>query len=187
MPANILSDDSYVWERLPEPKDIQSLAAFLKPDSNPVSFCYSLHSFPDRSHHTEAGVIGTLVQDERAKFASGAVPKTLSNDLDRIPTIAEEIQRTPARWRALSACAEQNILCEFDLPVPESTAQLRVGPHFFLLPLLEAIHSCRQYVVVLIESGKARLFELRGTDIQEIAPSLPERDLTQRSGGSRVG
>jgi hypothetical protein len=187
MPANILSADSHAWERFPEPKDLQSLAALLKPDANAVSFCYSLHSFPDRSHHTEAVAIGKLVQDERAKFTSGAVPMTLSNDLDGILAIAEEIQRTPTRWRALYACAEQNVLNEFDLPAPESAAQLKVAGHFFLEPLVEALQSCRKYRVVLIESGKARLFEVRGTDIEEVAHSLPENDLTQRSEDSRVG
>jgi len=187
MPANMLSADTQAWEKFPGPEEIQSLAAFLQPEGHAVTFCYSLHSFPDRSHHTEAVAIGKLVQDQIAKFASGALPKALSKDLDMILAMTEEIQRTPARWRAVYTCGAQNILREFDLPAPESAARLNVAGHFFLSPLLGAMQSCRRYRVVLVESGKARLFEVRGTEIQEIVHSLPEGDLTRRSEDSRVG
>jgi len=187
MPANILSADSRAWERFPESNDIQGLAAFLQPGANAVTFYYCLHSFPDRSHHTESLAIRKLIKDQFANFTLDPVPETLRKQLDRILATAEEIQRTPTRWRALYACAEHDIWSQFDLPAPESTAMLKVASHFFLLPLLEAIQSCREYRVVLIESGKTRLFQVRGTEIREIANSLPRADLTQRSEDSRVG
>ncbi len=187
MPTYSLTTDPVAPKQIPDQDELRTFAAFHHPAAQAVSFCYSLHSFPDKSHHTEKVAIGKLVQDEVAKFPPGAMPELLSKDLDRILAMSDEIQRTPTRWRAVYACGAQKIWRQFDLPAPEEIAQLSVSSRFLLVPLLAAIQSCRPYRVVLMESGKTRLFEIQGSEIREIAGKLSEGDLTRRSEDSRVG
>ena len=186
MPTHTLPTDPAA-SKIPEQEELRTLAAFRDPSAHAVSFCYSLHSFPDKSHHTEKVAIGKLVQDEVAKFRPGAMPELLSKDLNQILAMSSEIQRAPTRWRTVYACGEEEIWRQFDLPAPEEIAQLSVSSRFLLVPLLAAIQSCRRYRVVLMESGKTRLFEIQGSEVQEIAGKLSEGDLTRRSEDSRVG
>ena len=187
MPTTILSADPATGRPIPEQEELRTFAAFRDPSAHAVSFCYSLHSFPDKSHHTEKVAIGKLVQDLVANFRPGAMPELLSKDLNQILAMLGDIQRTPTLWRIVYACGEQKIWREFDLPAPEEIAQLSVSSRFLLVPLLAAIQSCRRYRVVLMESGKTRLFEIQGSEVQEIAGKLSEEDLTRRSEDSRVG
>jgi peptide subunit release factor 1 (eRF1) len=146
-----------------------------------------LHSFPDRSHHTEALTIRELVRGQIANFVNEGVPEDVSRDISRVLAMTPDIQQSPSRWRALYACDAQHVASEFDLPSPTSAARLEIGRHFSLLPLLRAMHSCRQYWVVLIESGKARVFHVAGTEICELPDNVPQIALTPRSEDSRVG
>ncbi|HVC90197.1 MAG TPA: hypothetical protein VND66_06200, partial [Acidobacteriaceae bacterium] len=187
MPNHTLPTDPATSKQIPEQEELRTLAAFRDPSAHAVSFCYSLHSFPDKSHHTEKVALGKLVQDEVAKFRPGAMPELLSSDLNQILAMSDDIQRTPTLWRAVYACGEQKIWREFDLPAPEEIAQLSISSCFLLVPLLAAIQSCRRYRVVLMESGKTRLFEIQGSEVRGIPGRLSEGDLTQRSEDSRVG
>ncbi len=187
MPTHILPTDPAASKQIPEQEELRTLAAFHHPGAQAVSFCYSRHSFPDKSHHTEKVAIGKLVQDEVTKFRPGAVPELLSKDLNRILAMSDDIQRTPTLWRAVYACREQKIWREFDLPAPEEIALMSVSSRFSLVPLLAAIQSCRRYRAVLMESGKTRLFQIQGSEVQEITGKLSEGDLIRRSEDSRVG
>jgi hypothetical protein len=187
MPTYSVTADPAASKQIPDQNELRMLAAFHHPSAHAVSFCYSLHSFPDKSYHTEKVTIGRLVQDGVAKFRPGAIPELLSKDLNRILAMSEDIQRTPARWRAVYACGEERLWRQFDLPAPEEIAQLIISSRFLVVPLLAAIQSCGRYRVVLMESGKARLFEVQGSDVQEIWGRLSEGDLTRRSEDSRVG
>ncbi len=187
MPTYSLITDSAASTPISEQEELRILAAFRDSSAHAVSFFYSLHSFPDKSHHAEKVTIGKLVQDQIAKFPPDAMPELLSKDLNQILAMLGDIQRTPTLWRAVYACREQKIWREFDLPAPEEIAQLSVSSRFLLVPLLAAIQSCRRYRVVLMESGKTRLFEIQGSDVHEIVGKLSEGDLTRRSEDSRVG
>lgn len=48
-----LATDPVGSKQIPEQEELRTLAAFHHPNAHAVSFCYSLHSFPDKSHHTE--------------------------------------------------------------------------------------------------------------------------------------
>lgn len=188
MPTYSLTTSNFAASRrTPDQDELRTLAAFHHPSSHAVSFFYSLHSFSDKSHHAEKVTIGKLLKDEAAKFRPGAMPELLSNDLDRILATADEIQRSPTRWRSVYACAEEKIWRRFDLPAPEEIVQLSVSSCFLIVPLLAAIQSCRRYRVVLIESGKMRLFEIQGSEVQEMPDKLSLGDLTRRSEDSRIG
>jgi hypothetical protein len=115
------------------------------------------------------------------------VPTALAKDLDEVLTAAEEVRLNPVRLRAVFACREKQVWREFDLPAARSIIRLDVGRRFLLAPLVASAQSCAPYCVVILETGKARTFVVRGTEIQEVAGRLPAEDLSLHAEDSRVG
>ncbi|MGZ4828213.1 MAG: baeRF10 domain-containing protein [Candidatus Angelobacter sp.] len=168
-------------------ENLLELARFCDEPAHAVSFYFSLASTPDNSHREEAIAIKRLVQQAQDNFAPQPVPTPLAIDLKEISTVAEEIRLNPGRLRAVFACSEKKIWLEFDLPAPGSIRHLNVARRFHLAPLMAAMQSCAPYCVVLLESGKARAFVVRGTEIQEYPGRLKSEDLSLHAEDSRVG
>jgi|SRR5579864_7441303 len=167
--------------------DLLDLTKFSDEHAHAVSFYFSLVSTPDNSHRQEAIAIKRLIQEAKEHFASQSVPTSLAKDLDEVHTVAEEVRLKPARFRAVFACGEKQIWREFDLPASRSIRHMDVGRRFVVLPLLAAAQSCAPYCVVLLETGKARTFVVRGTEIREAEGRLPVEDLSLHAEDSRVG
>ena len=168
-------------------KDLSELVKFSDDDALAVSFYFSLVSTPDNSHHQEVIAIKRLIQMAKDRLRDGSVPSSLARDLDDLLVAAEEVRLNPARFRAIFACHGRHVWKEFDLPVPRSVSHLDVGRRFVVLPLLAAAQSCAPYCVVLLETGKARTFVVRGTEIHEAEDRLPVEDLSLHAEDSRVG
>jgi hypothetical protein len=167
--------------------NLLEIAKFCDEYSHAISFYFSLASTPDNSHREEAIAVGRLIQEAKDKFAPFPIPASLASDLEDVLAVAEEIRLSPARLRAVFACREKQIWREFDLPASESIRQLYVGRTFQLVPLIAASQSYGPYCVVLLESGKARAFVVRGGEIKEFAGRLPSKDLSLHAEDSRVG
>lgn len=165
-------------------EDLLELAKFCDEQAHAVSFYFGLASTPDKSHREEVIAIKRLVQEVSATVSA---PVALAKDLEEILAIAEEIRLNPTRLRAVFACGEEAKWQEFDLPAPRSVRRMEMGRHFHLVPLVAALQTCEPYCTVLLESGKARAFSLRGTEIREIEGRLPMEDLGLRAEDSRVG
>ena len=165
-------------------EDLLELAKFCDEHAHAVSFYFGLASTPDNSHREEVIAIKRLVQEVSA---TASAPDALAMDLEEMLAIAEEIRLNPARLRAVFACGEESKWQEFDLPATRSIRRMQMGRHFHLVPLLAALQTCEPYCVVLLESGKARAFFVRGTEIREIEGRLPMADLSLQAEDSRVG
>lgn len=163
------------------------LAKFSDDHAHAVSFYFSLVSTSDNSHRREAIAIKSLIQEARSHFASQSVPTSLAKDLDEVLAVAEEVRLNPARLRAVFACHEKGVWREFDLPAPRSISHLDVARRFVLVPLVASAQSCGPYCVVILETGKARAFVVRDTEIREVVGRLPEEDLSLHAEDSRVG
>lgn len=168
-------------------ENLLELARVCDEPAHAVSFYFNLASTPDNSHREEAIAIKRLIQQEQDNFAPQLVPDPLAKDLKAVSTVAEEIRSNPTRLRAVFACSEKQVWLEFDLPAPGSISHLNVGRRFHLAPLMAAMQSCAPYCVVLLESGKARAFVVRGTEIQEYPGRLKSEDLSLHAEDSRVG
>ena len=168
-------------------ENLLELANFCDEHAHALSFYFSLASIGDKSHKEEVITIKRLIQEVSGKFAPEPTPATLSKDLEDILAVAEEIRLNPARLRVVFACGEKAVWEEFDLPASRSISRLQLGRHFHLLPLMAAMQTCEPYCVVLLETGKARAFIVRGTEIQEITSRLPLEDLSLHAEDSRVG
>lgn len=165
-------------------EDLLELAKFCDEHAHAVSFYFGLASTPDNSHREEVIAIKRLVQEVSA---TASAPVALARDLEEILAIAEEIRLNPTRLRAVFACGEEARWQEFDLPATRSIRRMQMGRHFRLVPLLATLQTCEPYSVVLLESGKARAFAVRGTEIREIEGRLLMEDLSLQAEDSRVG
>jgi peptide subunit release factor 1 (eRF1) len=100
-------------------------------------------------------------------------------------TLAQPVVRQ-TRGMALFSAAEQDFFRAFSLPMPVRD-QLVLDEAPYLVPLLEAIHRQRRYLLVLTDSHHGELYELawgHSRLIQKIEHPVPRR---QRSAGETWG
>jgi Bacterial archaeo-eukaryotic release factor family 10 len=168
-------------------EDLLALATLCDPHATAVSFGFGHITVPDDSHREEVIAIKGLIQHAIAQFAPEPAPLALSKDLDQILTVAEEIRRNPARLRLVFACSDQGFWREFDLPSTGPLSFLHLGRRFYLAQLMLALQSLAPYCVAIIESGKARVFVVRGTEIQEVTEGLAIEELRLPADDPRVG
>jgi peptide subunit release factor 1 (eRF1) len=116
-----------------------------------------------------------------------AQPAGLTQDLEAVLAATSEIREAPGRLTAIFACRDQQIWQAFNLPALNPVTRLEVGRHFNLAPLLAAAESFAPYAVVLIERGKARGFEARGTEIEEVKDFFTVKDLGAHEEYARTG
>ncbi len=81
--------------------------------------------------------------------------------------IAEGLQGTQPRAKAIFACSVQNFWREFDLPSLSAGTQLFVNQQFHLKPLAELLGAQPLVWVVLVDRHKARFFDLRLDEVTE--------------------
>lgn len=185
-----MSTASTVTRRLADcvtQENLLELTKFCDEAAHAVSLYFSLPSTPNQSHRTEFIAIKRLVQDVQDEFDPQALSTSLAKDLDDVLNMSEEICGNPARFWAVFACREKQLWREFGLPATRFIGQLEVGRRFRLFPLMDAMQACAPYCVLLLESGKARVFVVRGTEIQEFPDGLPAADLRLHAEDSRVG
>lgn len=168
-------------------KELLALAKFCDGQANAVSFYSSLASTPDNAHRQEIIATKKLIQDAMGNFAPEPAPASLATDLQAVLGVVDEIQLNPARLRVIFACGGQRIWEEFDVSATGSLSYLQVGRRFHLAPLMMASQSVPPYCVALLETGKARAFVVRGTEIQEVPGRLAVEDLSLHAEDSRVG
>ena len=129
----------------------------------------------------------TLVREAIADFAPKQPPASLSKDLEQILAVVEEIRFRPDRLRLVFACNDHSVWHEFDLPSTEPLSILRTGRRFHLEPLMLALQSIVPYCVAVIESGKVRVFIVRGSEIEEITEELEVKERAPETKDPRVG
>jgi hypothetical protein len=168
-------------------ENLLTLANFCDKHATAVSFGFGHVTTPDESHHEEVIAIKGMVQQAIAHFAPEPVPLALTKDLEQILEVAEEIRLNPARLRLVFACRGQDFWREFDLPSTGPQSFLNVGRGFHLAPLMLALQSLAPYCVAIIESGKARAFVVRGTEIQEVSGRIKSKALSPQGDDPRVG
>lgn len=174
-------------EELPAKEEILHLANFCNQHANAVSFCFSRTASPDNAHREEATTVRKLVCRAIKEFGPVAAPDSFLSDMDGVLAVAEEIRSSASGLHVVYACAEQNIWLQYHIPVRKQLSFLRVGRRFHLAPLMQALQSAAPYCVAILESGKARAFIIRGSEIEELPGKLQVEDLRLHAEDSRVG
>ncbi len=164
-------------------RDLLDLANFRDTSGHAVSFFFSLQSIPDKSHHTEVTLVRDLVREEKHRVDIKQAPG-LVEDLEAVLMQAEEVRLSPRHWRILYACHRQGLSRNLELPAPKPIRQLHVGGRFLLAPMFRALNLCTPYGVLIFELGRARIFAVRGLQIQEFSGRLPKENITLHVRGS---
>jgi hypothetical protein len=164
--------------------DLPELVNFRDIDGHAVSFFFSLQSIPNKSHRTEVILVRDLVREEQHRVDIKKAPG-LAEDLQAVLTLAEEVRETPRYWTILYACHREGFRRKFELPAPKPIRQLHVGGRFLLAPMFWALNFCTPYGVLIFERGRARIFAVRGFEIQEFDGRLPKENITLHVWASR--
>ena len=177
-----------IAKRVVTRENLSTLAAFCDQKATAVSFGFGCVTTPDSAHREEVIATKRLVQEVIASSApESAPPARLAKDLEEIVAVAATIRLHPSRLRLVFACGEQDVWQEFDLPSTKRLSFLRVGRRFDLAPLMLALQSVAPYCVTILESGKARAFIVRGTEIQEVSSRLVIEEQSFQADDPRVG
>ena len=168
-------------------ESLLELAGFCDEQAQALSFYFRPPATPDSSHRAEIVVIKGLIRQVQDNCAPQKVPTALAKDLDEILVTAQDISHRPGGLKVIFACREMKLWQEFELPAGRSISILEAGRRFRLAPLLSALQACAPYCVVILESGKARAFVVRGTEIREIEGYLANEDISLHADDSRVG
>jgi peptide subunit release factor 1 (eRF1) len=168
----------------PTLRDIQILLNH--PQGDVIVSCYAdrsldgyLSRWPQRLKNEIAEINRTLSNDREAR-------REFARNMAVIDSTLTARAARRARGMAVFSSARAGFLQVFVLNVPVRDA-LVVDEQPYLVPLLEAIHRQRRYLVVLTDSGHGRLYTAgwgRADLLHELAADVPRR---QRSAGETWG
>lgn len=97
----------------------------------------------------------------------------------------QAIQNHPAAFHYFLSVGTETL--SGTLPVSLDISQIQTGYRLDLFPLLSALELCKPFLVLLLESDKARLFVGQGDALKELRDVLPNSDLKVHADDSRVG
>jgi len=89
-------------------------------------------------------------------------------DIDRIVRLSQDIRGNSVHAKVVFACSAQGFWREYDLPAQLSGTQLMVNRHFKLKPLAQMLGAFPSLAVVLLDRHRARLFNLRLGELNEV-------------------
>ena len=166
---------------------LHSLAAFRSPSKNALSFYVCPEVPSDNASREERIEIKDLIRDVIASSEQDRLPESFHDDLRKMRQSAETAGKHPERFHAIFACAEQSVWKEFDFHVSVPLLCLRRSQTFTLRPLIQVLGELELYLVILLESGKARIFSVQGTAIEELPLLIPDHNFESCLDDSRVG
>ncbi|MGA7380915.1 MAG: host attachment protein [Terriglobales bacterium] len=151
-------------------EDIRELAQFNSNgrESCALSFYFEPGTPHDKSHREEAILVKDLVRTALREAEKQGKNGSTKADLDRILALAEKLYGNQARAKAVFACGSRNFWREFDLPTQLSGTQLFVNRQFHLKPLAQVLGAQPVLWVALVDRQKARFFDLRLDELQEL-------------------
>jgi hypothetical protein len=167
-------------------EELARLPGFFSASGDAISFYLGWPEVRDNSHRDEAIAAKNLVQ-RVTQSATGSLSASVLDDLRRIRKKMEEVRSDSNRLRTVFACGDKGLWREFDLPCRDSCREIYLGQYLRAVPLMTALQKARPYGVVLMETGKARVFLVRGADVEEIPDAIGSEDLSLHPDDSRVG
>jgi hypothetical protein len=150
-------------------EDIRELARFHSngQENCALSFYFEPRTLHDESLREETVLVKDLVRNMLHEVEKQGKNGGLKSDLNRILTLADNLDGSQARTKAVFACGSRNFWREFDLLTKLSGTQLIVNRQFHLKPLAQVLGGQPSLSVALVDRQKARLFDLRLDELQE--------------------
>ena len=162
-------------------EQIHELAQFEDHESCALSFYFQPTSPRNKAHKEEAILTKDLAREALRQLESKRLEgkgkdkgrekdrsESARADIERIVRLSQNLRGNGVHAKAVFACSAQGFWREYDLPAQLSGTQLLVDRHFHLKPLAHLLGASPSLGVVLIDRHRARLFELRLGELNEL-------------------
>jgi peptide subunit release factor 1 (eRF1) len=147
--------------------ELRQLAEVESTESGAITFYFQPQVPQDPSHREELITVKDLVKEALHRQERNGNHRAVRADLERIQKASEHLRGNHSRAKAIFACSDKNIWREFDLPAISGKTQLHVNSRFRLKPIASAVLSKPHCSIALIDSEKARIFDLYMDEISE--------------------
>ncbi len=162
---------------------IRELAEFQSPQGDAITFYYQPDTPPDKSHRHEAIQIKDLVKEAVQRAERAGKNGSVKGDLQRILDMADRLHGNSGKAKAVFACASKGFWREEDLPARIGRTRLVMNNKFNVSPLANLNDALEKVCVCLVDSEKARFFELQMDEIAEQESFVDELTRRGRSDG----
>jgi peptide chain release factor subunit 1 len=164
-------------------EQIHELAQFEDHESCALSFYFQPTSPRNKAHKEDAILTKDLAREALRQLESKRLEgkgkdkgrerekdrsESARADIERIVRLSQNLRGNSVHAKAVFACSAQGFWREYDLPAQLSGTQLLVDRHFHLKPLAHLLGESPSLGVVLVDRHRARLFELRLGELNEL-------------------
>jgi peptide subunit release factor 1 (eRF1) len=159
-------------------EQIRELAEFQDEKSCAVSFYFQPSAPRNKAHKEDTILIKDLAREAMRRLDAKGTKDCARDDIERIVRLSSELRSNGTHGKAVFACADQNFWQEFEVPPTLGSTQLFIDRHFHLKPLAHLLGASPLLGVVLVDSHRARIFDLRLgelTEREDLSHPLPRR------------
>src|ERR1700733_5828556 len=162
-------------------EQIHELAQFEDHENCALSFYFQPTSPRNKAHKEEAILTKDLAREALRQLESKRLEgrgkdkgrekdrsESARADIERIVRLSQNLRGNGVHAKAVFACSARGFWREYDLPAQLSGTQLLVDRHFHLKPLAHLLGASPSLGVVLLDRHRARLFELRLGELNEL-------------------
>ena len=164
-------------------EQIHELAQFEDHEGCALSFYFQPTSPRNKAHKEDAILTKDLAREALRQLESKRLEgkgkdkgrerekdrsESARADIERIVRLSQNLRGNSVHAKAVFACSAQGFWREYDLPAQLSGTQLLVDRHFHLKPLAHLLGASPSLGVVLVDRHRARLFELRLGELNEL-------------------
>ena len=171
-------------------EQLRELAELRDNQSGAVSFYFQPATPRNKAHKEETILIKDLAREAQRKLESQGKKDCARADLERIVRLSSELRSNGTHGKAIFACSAQHFWREYELPAHLPGTSLFVDRHFHLKPLAHLLGALPRVGVVLVDRYRARLFDLRLSEINEredLFHPLPRRGRSDGFAGYDAG
>src|SRR5438552_2659989 len=148
-------------------EQIRELAEFQDEKSCAVSFYFQPSTPRNKAHKEDTILIKDLAREAMRRLDAKGTKDCARDDIERIVRLSSELRSNGTHGKAVFACADQSFWQEFEVPPTLGSTQLFIDRHFHLKPLAHLLGASPLLGVVLIDSHRARIFDLRLGELTE--------------------
>ncbi len=162
-------------------EQIHELAQFEDHENCALSFYFQPTSPRNKAHKEETILTKDLAREALRQLESKRLEgkakdkgrekdrsESARADIERIVRLSQNLRGNGVHAKAVFACSARGFWREYDLPAQLSGTQLLVDRHFHLKPLAHLLGASPSLGVVLVDRHRARLFELRLGELNEL-------------------
>jgi peptide subunit release factor 1 (eRF1) len=167
-------------------EQLRELAEIRDDNSCAVTFYYQPSTPRNKAHKEDTILIKDLAREALRTLENKGKKDCARDDIDRIVRMAGELRTNGTHAKAVFACASKNVWREYELPPALGSTQIHVDRQFHLRPIAQLLGASPLLGIVLVDSHRARIFDLRLGELTErddLFHPVPRRGRSDGFGG----